>query len=213
MFAAMIAESGCLDLAKQLSAKTDKLDVLVNNAGTSWGEPLEKYQEKGWDRCLALNLKGVFTTTRALLPLLDKASTAEDPARVINIGSVAGLQPQPVPTYAYDASKAAVHSLTRKLASEFCDRRADGGHRITVNAIAPGYVPSSMSQQLLTYVGKEVIEQGIPMGRLGAPEDMGGAAVYLASKAGSWVTGHILTVDGGAIGAVPISMVGGNAAL
>jgi len=82
-----------LDLAEQLKAKTDKLHVLVNNAGTSWGEPFEKYPEKAWDRCLALNLKGVFTTTRALLPLLDNASDPDDPARVINIGSVAGLQP------------------------------------------------------------------------------------------------------------------------
>ena len=105
-------------------------------------------------------MKAIFNLSRACLPLLDAASTETNPARIINIGSVAGIQQQPVPTFAYDASKAAVHMLTKKLASEFSDRRSDGGHRITVNAIAPGFVPSKMSQQLLTYADKAAIESG-----------------------------------------------------
>lgn len=111
--------------------------------------------------------------------------------RVINIGSIAGITPQPVPTYAYDASKAAVHSVTKKLAGEFARMH------ITVNALAPGFVPSKMSSQLLTYAGAESIQRAIPMGRWGATDDMGGTAVYLASRAGSWTTGQVLAVDGG----------------
>lgn len=131
------SEQGCLALAKELSSRGDALHVLVNNSGASWGEPMESYPDQAWDKLWNLNVKSIFTLTRACLPLLDAGSAEADPGRVINIGSIAGLMPQPVPTYAYDASKAAVHMLTKKLAGELADRRADGGHAITVNAIAP----------------------------------------------------------------------------
>ena len=173
------------------------MSVLVNNSGVSWGEPMDTYPDAAWDKLWNLNVKSIFTLTRALLPLLDAGSSPGDPGRVINVGSIAGIAPQPVPTYAYDASKAAVHMLTKKLAGELADRGADGGHSITVNAIAPGFVPSRMSAQLLTYASEELISSGIPLGRLGSPEDMGGAASYLASRAGAWVTGSVITVDGG----------------
>lgn len=183
----------CEDLAKTLVEKHNlkKIDVLVNNSGVSWGEPLETYSEKGWDKVMNLNVKSLFYVTRALLPLLENAATKERPARVINIGSIAGIRSQMAPTYAYDISKAAVHSLTQKLANDFAYKN------ITVNAIAPGYVPTKMSKGLLTYTSKEDIDSNIPMGRGGTPEDMAGAALYLSSRASAWVTGVILTVDGG----------------
>jgi len=190
----------CVALAKALEGRMDKLHVLINNAGTTWGEPMDTYPEKAWDRVFALNVKAPFELTRACLPLLRAASTTTHPAAVINIGSVAGHMPQPVPTYAYDASKAAVHMLTRKLAAEL----GGGEAPITVNAIAPGFVPSSMSKQLTTYATADAIASNIPMGRMGSPEDMGGAALYFASRAGAWCTGTVLTVDGGSVGAAEI---------
>ena len=146
----------------------------------------------------ALNFKALFFLTRALLPLLDKGSSAGSPARVINIGSIAGVRPQQAPTYGYDASKIAVHHLTKKLADELATR--PGGGSITVNAIAPGYVPSRMSAQLGAYEKSgdvSSITDRIPLRRMGAPGDMAGAALFLASPAGSWITGIVLPVDGG----------------
>jgi len=165
--------------------------VLVNNSGVSWGEPLDKYQEKGWDKVMDVNVKGLFFLTKELLPLLEVTATSADPARIINIGSVAGLNPQPIPTYAYDTSKAAVHHLSRKLAGELASRN------ITVNVIAPGAVPSKMSNQLLKYADEDALRAAL--GRWGSPEDMAGAAIYLSSNAGAWVTGGILKVDGGGL--------------
>jgi len=183
--------SACLDLVATLKQHTDKLHVLVNNSGVSWGEPLAKYSEKGWDKVMDVNVKGLFFLTRECVPLLEAAATDADPARIINIGSVAGLNPQPIPTFAYDTSKAAVHHLTRKLASELASKR------ITANVIAPGAVPSKMSNQLLTYVDEDALKGAL--GRMGSPEDMAGAAIYLASAAGAWVTGAIIKVDGGGL--------------
>lgn len=201
----LASQAACEALATDLSKRIDALHVLINNAGTTWGEPMASYPEQAWEKVFSLNVKSIFCLTRACLPLLDRASTAEDPARVINIGSITGITPQPVPTYAYDASKAAVHLLTRKLAAEFADRSGSGGTRICVNAIAPGFVPSKMSAQLSTYAPASAIASGIPLGRMGTPEDMAGAAVYLSSRAGAWVTGHVLAVDGGSLGAQPIT--------
>jgi NAD(P)-dependent dehydrogenase (short-subunit alcohol dehydrogenase family) len=197
-------ETGCLGFVEELKKHTSSLDVLINNAGTTWGEPFDTYPDKAWERVFALNVKAPFELTRACLPLLRAASKPGNPSRVINVGSIAGFLPQPVPTYAYDASKAAVHMLTRKLAAEL----VDGDAKVTVNAIAPGFVPSSMSQQLTTYASADAIATGIPLGRLGSPEDMAGAALYLASRAGAWVTGSIFTVDGGSVGTalVPFSL-------
>ena len=191
------SEAGCVALAEALAERETKLHVLVNNSGTSWGAPMETHSEKGWDKTYALNVKGVFFLTREVLPMLDKASTKTDPARVINIGSIAGLRPQVFPTFSYDVSKAAVHHLTRKLADELADRRASGGEAITVNAVAPGYVPSRMSAQLEGYEEAKAISEGLPLRRKGGADDMAGAALFFASAAGAWTTGVILHVDGG----------------
>ena len=150
---------------------------------------------------MALNVTSPFLLTRALRPLLEKGCKEGDPSRVINIGSVAGLHPQPIPTYSYDVSKAAIHHLTRKLASEFAPT-------ITVNAIAPGYVPSRMSRGLLNYAPEQKLTASVPMGRFGSAQDIGGAAVYLSSPAGAWVTGTIMVVDGGHTGAAALRLGG-----
>ena len=139
-------DAGCVRLAARLSERETKLHVLVNNSGIAWGEPLETFSEIGWKKVMALNVEAVFNVTRACLPLLDAGSSQSSPARVIVVGSVAGIKPQPFPTWSYDISKAAVHHLTLKMAAAFADRRAQGGHSICVNAVAPGYVPSRMSK-------------------------------------------------------------------
>jgi len=203
------------DLSKHASAKklidelqsqhgVDKLHVLVNNSGNSWGEPLEQFSEKGWDHVMNLNVKAVFFVTQQALPLLKKAASNSDPARIINIGSVAGIQVQHVPTWSYDTSKAAVHHLTKKFAAELSSTP------ITCNAIAPGFVPSKMSQQLLTYSTEDQLKKSIPLGRFAEPKDMAGAALFFASPAASWCTGQILTVDGGQL-IVPTKMIDENA--
>ena len=195
-------EKGVLALAEKFLKLEEKLHVLVNNSGISWGASFESFPDHAWDKVLALNLKTVFNLTRAVLPALEKAGTLQDPARVINIGSIAGIKPQVAPTYSYDCSKAAVHSLTQKLAAEFASKKIP----ITVNAIAPGLVPSKMSKQLLVYASEEDQKKGvtalgriIPLGRVGCEGDMAGAALFFASRAGSWLTGVILAVDGGAL--------------
>lgn len=194
---------GCKDLAEYTKELFNgKLDVLVNNAGTSWGEdPYERESGKanwGWDKVMDLNVKGIFYLTRECVPLLQRSSRmysdgTHDPGRIINIGSIAGVITQEAPTHAYDVSKAAVHHLTKKMAADLSSKQ------ITVNAIAPGYVPSRMSQGLESYVGdSNKIAQSIPLQRMGNEDDMAGTAIYLSSKAGSWTTGSILVVDGGA---------------
>mmetsp|Transcript_7054 Transcript_7054/g.25090 ORF Transcript_7054/g.25090 Transcript_7054/m.25090 type:complete len:382 (-) Transcript_7054:26-1171(-) len=202
------AEPGCLDLIADLKDRESEVHCLVNNSGITWGEGMATYPDKAWDKVFNVNLKGMFTITRGLLPLLDAASTKADPARVVNIGSIAGERPQPIPTYAYDTSKAAVHMLTTKLAGEFADRSKEGGTSICVNAIAPGFVPSKMSNQLLTYASAEELARTVPLGRFGAESDMAGAVLYLCSPASAWVTGTILRVDGGTV-AAPFAMAPG----
>ena len=184
--------AACERLAARLGEREPALHCLVNNSGVAWGEPLATHSEKGLDRVYALNFKAIFFLSRALLPLLERGASLGLPSRIINIGSIAGIRPQSFPTYGYDSSKAAVHHLTLKLADEFATRH------ITVNAVAPGYVPSAMSAQLDAYTGDgdEVVKK-IPLGRMGAPGDMAGATLFLASPAGAWVTGVILPVDGG----------------
>ena len=182
-------ESGCRELAEELTRREDRLDVLVNNAGNTWGAPLEEFDDAAWDRVLSLNVKGVFHTTKFLLPLLDAAATDDDPARVMNIGSIDGIHVPMLETYSYAASKAAVHQLTRHLARKLAPR-------ITVNAIAPGPFESKMMAATLDAFGAQ-IAAGAPMKRIGRPDDMAGAAIYLASRAGAYLTGVILPVDGG----------------
>jgi NAD(P)-dependent dehydrogenase (short-subunit alcohol dehydrogenase family) len=182
-------EAGCRELAEELGRREDRLPVLVNNAGNTWGAPLEEFDEAAWDRVLSLNVKGVFHTTKFLLPLLQAASAEDDPARVINIGSIDGIHVPTLETYSYSASKAAVHQLTRHLAKRLAPR-------ITVNAIAPGPFQSKMMAATLDAFGEQ-IAAGAPMKRIGRPDDMAGAAIYLASRAGAYLTGVILPVDGG----------------
>jgi len=183
-------EAGARGLADALAAREPSLHVLVNNAGANWGAPLAEYPDASFDKVIALNLKGVFHLTRFLVPLLEKASRPGDPARVINIGSIDGLQAPVLETYAYSASKAAVHHLTRVLAH----RLAPQG--ITVNAIAPGPFESKMMAATLERF-RDVIVSSCPLGRIGEPEDMAGAAIYLASRAGAYLTGAVIPVDGG----------------
>ena len=183
-------EAGARDLAAQVAQHESSLHILVNNAGANWGAPLAEYPDAAWDKVLALNVKGPFLLTRALLPLLENGAAAGDPARVINIGSIDGLQVPLLDTYAYSASKAAVHHLTRVLARQLAPRG------ITVNAIAPGPFESKMMAVTLERF-KAAIVANCPLGRIGEPEDMAGIAIYLASRAGAYVTGAVIPVDGG----------------
>ena len=203
--------NGCKELAEYTKKLFNgRLDVLVNNAGTSWGEdPYERESGRanwGWDKVMDLNVKGMFYLSRECVPMLERdCSTGTqkcDPGRIINIGSIAGIISQEAPTHAYDVSKAAVHHLTKKMAADLALKQ------ITVNAIAPGYIPSRMSNGLKTYIddnsnvdvtpAKDKIARSIPLKRMGDEDDMAGAAIYLSSKAGAWTTGVILNVDGGA---------------
>jgi NAD(P)-dependent dehydrogenase (short-subunit alcohol dehydrogenase family) len=183
------AEAECRRLAEAIAARESSLAVLVNNAGATWGAPLEQFDEAAWERALALNVKGVFHLTKFLVPLLEEAGTAEDPARVINIGSIDGLRVPLMDNYSYSASKAAVHMLTRHLAKRLAPR-------VTVNAIAPGPFESKMMAATLEAFGEQ-IAAGTPLKRIGRPDDMAGAAIYLASRAGAYLTGAVIPVDGG----------------
>jgi NAD(P)-dependent dehydrogenase (short-subunit alcohol dehydrogenase family) len=183
-------QDGAKKLAAEVAQRTAKLDVLVNNAGANWGAPLAEYPDAAWDKVLALNVKGVFHLTVACLPMLEKSASDADPARVINIGSIDGIQVPLLDTYAYSASKAAVHHMTRVLAMQLA------GRRITVNAVAPGPFESKMMAATLDRF-RDSIVASCPLGRIGEPEDMAGIAIYLASRAGAYVTGTVIPVDGG----------------
>jgi len=181
---------GCKHLADELSARETALHILVNNAGAAWGAALEEYPEAGFDRVMDTNVKGLFFLTQYLLPLLEKAARPGDPARVINIGSIDGIKVPFIENYAYGPSKAAVHHLTRVLAVKLGERG------ITVNAIAPGPFESQMTRWLLEH-HKKNIEANCPLQRIGEPADMAGTAIYLASRAGAYVNGVVIPVDGG----------------
>lgn len=188
---------GVEHLLAEVKKHTDRVDILFANAGASWGESFDTHPDSAFAKVMDLNVKAVFNTIRLFAPLLDKAASPQDPARVIITASVAGLGIGTLGaqgTYGYSASKAAVIHLGRNLAVEL------GPRHITVNSICPGFFPSKMSNGLLEIAGgADKIGQANPMGRLGQPEDIAGAVVYLASRAGSHVNGEAIAIDGGAM--------------
>lgn len=183
---------GCRALAAELAAREPALDILVNNAGAAWGEPFDTFPEKGWDKVMDLNVKSPFFLTQALHPLL-KAAAAARPAKVINITSIDGQRVNPWETYSYQASKAALIHLTRRMAARLI------GEGIVVTSLAPGAFASDMNKAARDH--GDGVARRIPAGRIGVDEDMAGAAIYLASRAGDYVVGETLTVDGGLVNA------------
>ena len=181
---------GCQQLAAEIKARETALHILVNNAGANWGAPLGEYPEAGWDKVMDTNVKGIFFLTQELLPQLEAAARPGDPGRVINIGSIDAIHIPFVDNYAYSASKAAVHHMTQVLAVKLGERN------ITVNAVAPGFFLSKMTEWLLENFEERIIER-CPLHRTGQPGDMAGVAIYLASRAGAYVNGAVITVDGG----------------
>jgi 2-deoxy-D-gluconate 3-dehydrogenase len=190
---------GAQALAAELAEREDKLEILVNNAGVSWGAPLEEFPETGWDKVMDTNVKGVFFLTQKLLPLLRAAGTAEDPARVINIGSIDGLKSSQFDAFSYGASKAALHHLNRFLASHLT------GDHINFNSIAPGPFPTWMLSTGVGFGGEtdgvdwESVGKVNPSGRVGTPQDIAGLAIFLCSRAGAFVVGETICCDGGMV--------------
>jgi NAD(P)-dependent dehydrogenase (short-subunit alcohol dehydrogenase family) len=182
-------EEGARQFADTVAGRHDRVDVLVNNAGATWGAPLREHDTATWERVLNLNVQGVFHTTKFLLPLLEAGASAEEPSRVINIGSIDGIHVPVLESYSYSASKAAVHQLTRHLAKRLAPT-------ITVNAVAPGPFESKMMAATLEAFGEQIAASA-PLRRIGRPDDMAGVAIFLASRAASYVTGAVIPVDGG----------------
>ena len=186
------SEKGVEELVAHVTAKTDRLDILINNAGTSWGQPIGEFPYAAWAKILDVNLTGLFMLTQSLLPLLENAAAPQDPARVINLGSVMGSTPLGDGAYSYSASKAAVHHLTRILAKELAHRH------ITFNAFAPGPFQSKMTAfATQSEAQAKKVGAAIPLGRIGTPDDIAAATLYLCGKGGSYITGAILPIDGG----------------
>ncbi len=186
---------GARALAGAVSEDHDLLHILVNNAGASWGAPLEEFPASGWDRVMHTNVEGIFHLTTALLPALRRAASEEDPARVINIGSIDGIRTPALENYSYSAAKAAVHMLTRHLAKRLAPEH------ITVNAIAPGPFESRMTAFMFeTEESRAMVEQMVPLRRIGRPEDAAGLTQFLASRTGSYLTGVVIPLDGGITG-------------
>ncbi|OLN85947.1 Rhamnolipids biosynthesis 3-oxoacyl-[acyl-carrier-protein] reductase 4 [Colletotrichum chlorophyti] len=183
----------CERLVASLSAQTGgRLHVLVNNSGAAWGESFDSYPDAAWTKLLTLNLHRVFTLTQLAAPLLEAAATADDPARVVNIGSVDGLRVPVMSSFAYSASKAGLHHLSRALAREL------GPRGVTSNTLACGPFESKMMKATLESM-RDTIEGEIPLRRIGTPQDVAGACLFLSSRAGAFVTGATITVDGGIV--------------
>jgi 2-deoxy-D-gluconate 3-dehydrogenase len=187
--------AGCERLADEIIKREPKLDILVNNAGAAWGAAFDEFPENGWDKVMNLNVKSLFFLTKALAKPLRAAASAERPAKVINIASIDGIFVNPLETYSYQASKAAVIHLTRRMASKLIR------DNIVVTAIAPGAFQSDMNTAARDHA--DAVAQRVPARRIGSPEDMAGVAIYLASRAGDYVVGNTIAVDGGVVYATP----------
>ena len=186
-------EEGVVGLADELKRREEKLHILVNNSGMAWGAPMESFPWDAWDSVLGLNLTAPFILTRELIPLLAKAGMVDDPARVINIGSMLGTVTKSWNSYSYAASKAGLHHITRIFANELADRY------ITVNAVAPGPFDTEMMKEAAqNETARKIVADGIPLKRWGAAEDAAGTVLFLCSRAGAYVSGAILPLDGGA---------------
>jgi NAD(P)-dependent dehydrogenase (short-subunit alcohol dehydrogenase family) len=172
----------------------DKLHVLINNAGITWGASVEKFPASAWDSVMGVNVKAPFMLTQAFLGKLQAAATPADPARVINIGSVYGVTSQVLRAWSYAASKAAIHQLTKVLAAELAARN------ILVNAIAPGFFPSKMTHFMTSSEERMAeLRKMIPLGREGSKDDIGALALFLGSRASSYMTGNVIPLDGGVL--------------
>ena len=182
-------------LARWVAGRTEVLHVLVNNAGKTWGEKLETFPAKAWPGVMAVNVQMPFQLMRDLLPLLESSGSAADPARVINIGSVAGMVVEPLHAYSYAASKAGLHHLSRTIAAELAARH------VNINVVVPGYFPSQMTAAIRADADRlDTTLDSVPMRRLGAPSDIQGACLFLASKASAFMTGAEIVIDGGLSG-------------
>ena len=179
-------------IKKIIQGKVDRIDILINNAGAVWAADFDSFPENGWDKVMDTNVKAMFFLTQELMDLLEKSATNEDPSRVINVGSIDGIGIPRAETYSYPASKAAVHQLTRVMANRLANRN------ININAIAPGPFESQMMKSTLKSFGDEIINS-VPRKRIGKPEDMAGAAIFLSSKASAYITGIVMPVDGGSL--------------
>jgi NAD(P)-dependent dehydrogenase (short-subunit alcohol dehydrogenase family) len=189
---------GASALAEQVKAREPWLNILINNAGRTWGAPLDNFPDKAWQSVLTVNVQGPFTLVRDLLPALKAAATPADPSRVVNIGSLAGLRAEPLSAYSYAASKAAIHHLSRVLAKDLASSS------ITVNCVVPGYFPTRMTAHIRGEDAElnKLLER-VPLRRLGEADDIVGACVFLTSRAGRYLTGSELVIDGGISGCGP----------
>ncbi|MEM6659771.1 MAG: SDR family oxidoreductase [Pseudomonadota bacterium] len=192
-FAGDIGSKDGIDaLVADIAARTDRLEILMNNSGVTWGAPMGQFPYDAWDKVMSVNVAGVFELTQRLLPLLMKSGTAEDPARVVNVGSVMGEVPMGDGAYSYSASKAAVLHLTKIMAKEF------SSYHVTVNALAPGPFVSRMTAfATADETTRDKVGKSVPLGRVGRDEDVAGCMLFLCGKGGSYVTGAVLPVSGG----------------
>jgi 2-deoxy-D-gluconate 3-dehydrogenase len=198
----MSTVAGCQTLADEIIKREPKLDILVNNAGAAWGANFDEFPENGWDKVMNLNVKSLFFLTKALAKPLRAAASHEQPAKVINIASIDGIFVNPLETYSYQASKAAVIHLTRRMAAKLIH------DNIVVTAIAPGAFQSDMNIAARDHA--DAVGAAVPAKRIGTPEDMAGVAIYLASRAGDYVVGNTIAVDGGIVYASPGLPVAGE---